>query len=291
MSRFCWWLVEIVCGVLEPGERDAVRGDFAESGESAGRALREVLGLAARRQSALWKHWRSWSALVCLVVPLGMLLCLVSRRTADGNAIHIWLYANNWDWSFLGNAAFRHDFVYYVGVVFIEYLTLFCWSWSSGFVLGSASGGSLSIHGLLFVIVLLLGEFLGAPPRHFGYALFYRARDLPNNAAVFQLTFYSVIFPLIVRLFLVLVPSVWGMRQALSAARLPPLLRTILGTAAIATLGVIAIRTGLAPVPYVHPGSLNRSQAPLLQLVVYWPIGYLILSAIGRRRHGWIASF
>jgi hypothetical protein len=289
MSQFCWWLVEIVSRVLEPDERDAVRGDIAESGESAGRALGDVLGLVARRQSALWKHWHSWTALVGLVVPLGMLLCLVSRRTADGSAVHIWLYANNWDWNFFGNAAFRHDLAYYIGLVLIEYLTLFCWSWSSGFVLGSASGGSLPIQGVLFVLMLLFGELLGAPPRHFGYALYYRARDFSSNATVFQLTFYRVIFPLVVRLFLVLVPSVWGMRQAISVARLRPLFRTILWTAAIATLAAIAIRTGLVPVWPLR--QLNSSQAPLLQLVVYWPIGYLVLSAIGRRRHGRIASF
>lgn len=289
MSRFCWWLVEIVSRVLEPDERDAVRGDFAEAGESAGRALRDVLGLVARRQSALWKHWRSWTTLVGLVVPLGMLLCLVSRRTADGSAVQIWLYANNWDWNFFGNAAFRHDLAYYIGVVFIEYLTVFCWSWSSGFVLGSASGGSLPIQGVLFVLMLLFGELLGAPPRHFGYALFYRARDFSSNAAVFQLTFYRVIFPLVVQIVLVLVPTVWGMRQAISVARLRPLFRTILWTAAIATLAAIAIRTGLVPV--WPPRQLNSSQTPLLQLVVYWPIGYLVLGAIGRRRHGRIASF
>src|SRR5205814_7627277 len=68
-------------------------------------------------------------------------------------------------------------------------------------------------------------------PRHFGYALFYRARDFSSNAAVFQLTFYRVMFPLIVQLVLVLIPSVWGMRKAVSVARLRPLLRTILSAA------------------------------------------------------------
>jgi hypothetical protein len=229
MSRFSWWLVEIVSRVLEPDERDAVRGDLTESGESAGRALRDVLGLVARRQSALWKQWRSWTALVGLVIPLGLLLCLVSRRTADGSAVPIWLYAKNWDWNFFENAAFRHDLAYNIGVVLIEYLTLFCWSWNSGFVLASASRGSLPSQSVLFVLMLLFGQLLGAPPRHFGYALFDRARDFSGNAAVFQLTFYRVIFPLVVQFALVLAPSVWGMRQASPAARLRPLFRTTFG--------------------------------------------------------------
>ncbi len=68
--------------MLEPDEREAVRGDFAESGETSGQALRNVLGLVLRRQAALWKDWRPWLALVGLVAPLGVLLSLVARREA-----------------------------------------------------------------------------------------------------------------------------------------------------------------------------------------------------------------
>jgi hypothetical protein len=264
MNRLCWWLVDIVSRVLEPDERDAVRGDLAESGEAGGQALRDVLGLALRRQAALWKGWRPLLALVGLVVPLGVLLGLVSRRMADGSAIYVWLYANNWDWTLLGNAAFRHEFPHYVAAIFFGYVTLFCWSWSSGFVLGSTSRHSITITGVLFGLVLLFGALLGAPPSSI-------------NAAVFDLTFYRVMFPLIVQGALVLIPSVWGMRQGLQVARLRPLLRTIVWTAAIATLAAIAIENwGFVTVGW---------QTRLMQLVVYWPIGYLVVSAIGRRRH------
>jgi hypothetical protein len=290
MSGFCWRLVDMVTRALDPDERDAVRGDFAESGDTAGQALRGVLGLVVRRQVAFWNHWRAWLALVGLVVPLGLLLCLVSRRTADGSAVRLWLYANNWDWQFLTSATLRHGFATTLGVVLAEYLTLFCWSWSCGFILGSVSRGGLPANGVLFALMLLLGELLGAPPRHFGYALFYRARDFPNNAAVFKLMFYRVMFPLMVQLVLVLAPSVWGMRQALSAVRLCPLLRTILWTVAIAALAVIAIQTGLAPDPSSRPESSSSSHARVLQLVVYWPAAYLIIREIERRWRGRIAS-
>jgi hypothetical protein len=290
MSGFCRRLVDIVSRALEPDERAAVQGDFAESGETARQALRGVLGLVARRQAALWNHWRAWLVLVGFVVPLGLLLCFVSRSTADGSAIRLWFYANNWDWNFLTSAAFRHGFATTLGVVLAEYLALFCWSWNCGFVLGSVSRSALPAHGVLFALMLLLGELFGTPPRHFGYALFYRARDFPNNAAVFELTFYRVIFPLIVQLALVLVPSVWGMREALSAARLRPLVRTVIWTVAGAVLAVIAIRSGLLPDSYSHRGSSNSSYPKLLQLVVYWPAGYLVISAIERRWLGRIAS-
>ena len=94
MTRICWWLVDRSSRLLEPDEREAVRGDLAESGETGGQALRGVLGLVVRRQVALWKHWRPWLALIGLVVPLGMLLTLTSRATANGSAIYVWRYAN-----------------------------------------------------------------------------------------------------------------------------------------------------------------------------------------------------
>ena len=39
MIRLWWWLVDIVSQGLEPDERDAVRGDLAECGETGGQAL------------------------------------------------------------------------------------------------------------------------------------------------------------------------------------------------------------------------------------------------------------
>ena len=71
MTAFGWWLVELVSHLLEPGERDAVLGDFEESGQSAARALLDVIGLVARRQASLWMNWRPW---VALVAPLLLLL-------------------------------------------------------------------------------------------------------------------------------------------------------------------------------------------------------------------------
>jgi hypothetical protein len=207
MTRICWWLVDRLSRLLEPDEREAVRGDLAESGESGRQALRGVLGLVVRRQAALWKDWRPWLAL--LVVPLGMPLSLVSMRTSDHSAIYIWLYANNWDWAFLRNTGFRHDLAHFSAVVLVSYLTLICWSWTSGFLLGFLSRRAIQVNGTLFCLVLLLADFLGAPP----------IRYFDNNAAVFALTFYRVMFPLIVQAVLVLLPSLWGMRQGLRSSR------------------------------------------------------------------------
>src|SRR6266849_1899138 len=58
MTRVCWRLVDISSRILDPSEREAVRGDLVESGETSSQALREVLGLVVRRQAALWTHCR-----------------------------------------------------------------------------------------------------------------------------------------------------------------------------------------------------------------------------------------
>lgn len=285
MSRICWWLVDILSLMLEPDEREAVRGDLTESSESGPKALRDVIGLVVRRQAILWTARRPWLALVFLVVPLGTLLCLVSRRIADKSAVYIWLYANNWDWAiFRGYPAFRHDFLQYAVAILIGFLTLFCWSWSSGLALGAVSRGSTPVNGVLFGLLLFLGELMGAPPRYLGHALFYRARDFSGNAAVFGHAFFRVVFPLIVQATLVLAPSIWAMRQSRRVARLRPALRRILWTATIATLIAAAIQNwGLVGVPYNQPGTWSNWEVRMLQLIVYWPVAYGVVALIDRR--------
>ena len=281
MSRLCWWLVDLVSRTLEPDEREAVRGDLAESGETSGQAFLDVLGLALRRQSALWTDCRPWLILLGLVLPLGVLLCLISRQDADRSAIYLWLYGNNWDTSLWSNPGFRHELARHTGTILAANFNLFCWSWSGGFLLGSVSRRSLPVQSIFFVLFVLFGAFLGAPPRHFGHGLFYRARDFSNNAAVFDLAFYGVVFPLILRFALVLGPSVWGMWQAERLAIGRPVFRTVLRAAAVVTLPAIAIQTGLASVPHVE-GNISRSIA---EVVAYWPVAYLVFAGIAIHRH------
>ena len=198
MSRICWWLAGLLSRMLEADERDVVRGDFAESGETGGQALRDTLSIVARRQAALWKDWRPWLALIGVVGPLGMLLSLMSRHVADTSAVPIWLYVNNWQMAHLTNAGFRHDLAQYLVRISMEYATLMCWSWTSGFALASLSRRTIQVNGALFCLVLLFGELSGTPQSHY-------------HAAVFAVPFYNTIFPWIVQTVLVLLPSLWGM--------------------------------------------------------------------------------
>jgi len=279
MNRLCWWFADLASRALRAEEREAVRGDLEEAGEWGGRALVDVLGLVFRRQAALWRNWPPWCVLFGLVLPLGVLFCFISRRIADGSAVYLWLYGNNWDWSFLSNPGFRHGLRHDLGAISIQYFTLFCWSWSSGFLLGCVSRRSLPFHSALFSLFVLFGEFPGAP-RHFGHALFSRARDFSSNAAVFEVAFYRVIFPWILPVALVLGPALWGMCRAKLVGNAGPFLRVIFWTAAIATLPAIAIQTGLASAPYVD-GSISRSIA---QVVAYWPAAYITAAGIAHQR-------
>jgi hypothetical protein len=284
MIRICWWLVDRFSRLLEPAERDAVHGDIAESGETAGRALLDVLGLVIRRQTVLWKAWQPWLALIALVVPVGMLLSLISRRMVDGSAIYIWLYVNNWTPAYLTNPGVRHDLFRDSAGIAVEYLAVLCWSWTGGFLVGSLSRRTLAVNGPLFCLVLLLGDLFGAPqflrhwlllPRPLGHS------PVGSNAAVFLEPFYRVIFPLTVQTVLVALPSLWGIRHGLQLARLPRLLQAILwGSVTAAVIGMVTQNLVWWQVRTWNniPPSLPRLP-PLLLLALVGPVGYIV--AIG----------
>jgi hypothetical protein len=296
ISRTLWWLANISAQMLESVEREAVRGDLAESGETGGQALRHVVGLVIRRQASIWTDWRPWVTLAGLVVPLGMLLSIISRRTATISAVYIWMYANNWDWNLFGYRAFWYQFANTAVETFTTFLALGCVSWTSGFLLGSASGRTVRVNGLLFCLMLAFGELLGAPIyfTYYGHYL-QRAIGLPLAAhqphdPVGALTFYRVVFPLIVQAGLVLLPSLWGMREGARAVRFRLLLRTILWTVAIATLVAVVIQNPdmwWFLMLYRRPGIWWQGrQGHILQLFAYWPLVFMLSTAITRRLHG-----
>jgi hypothetical protein len=210
-------------------------------GESGGKALRQVLGLIVRRQTALWRGWRPWAALVFLVIPLGILFGVVSKVLAYHSAIYLWLYSNYWSWTLVENAAYRQEFFHLITVSLIGCAALAVVAWSSGLALGFLSGGSVPVNGFLFCVLLFCGEFLyysadapkqvitiasgvfvlckellGWAPRSPLYELSVIGRDyLSANAVVFQGYFYRLVFPVMLQALLVLVPAVAGMRVSL----------------------------------------------------------------------------
>ena len=127
-------LVKVAARLLEPDEREAVLGDLAEAGETAGKSLVEILGLAARRQIALWNDWRPWAATFAVTLPGTLLLMGVSlsisctyQRLASLEPCPACAPTS------------QEDFV----LLLCQVLLLIAWSWSSGFVVGSVSQRTL----------------------------------------------------------------------------------------------------------------------------------------------------
>ncbi len=295
MTRIWWWLVDKVSRILEPAEQEAVRGDFAESGETGAQALRDVLGLAVRRQAALWHDSRPWLVLVGLVGPLSLLVSLISSRIAASNAIYPWMYFNNWDWALLQHRAFWIVLGQTIALILPESVALICLAWTIGFALGALSRRAIPGTGILFCLALMLGEYVAAP---WYTQLQLRVIGVPplrdlGSADPVALTFYRVMSPLLVQIVLVFLPSLWGMYKGYGVAVLPVRLRAILWTPAIGTIAVLAswqaiFWTAIA----THNLNLLQSgwRLPLLPFAVAGPIVYWVATASWRHRRGQAAS-
>jgi hypothetical protein len=288
MTNFCWWLADLLYRTLEPQERDAVHGDFIESGETPGQALCDLLGLVIRRQAALWKGWRPWLTLVGLILPLAIMLSIVARVTASMSATYIWLYANNWDWALLQNSGFWYVLADSVTPAVVSCLTLVCWSWTAGFVLGSVTRRMIPTYAVLFCLALVFGGLVGAP-KYLAYLFhsFQRPLSPDESDPISALVFYRQMFPLIVQAVLVAVPSLRGMRQGAGGRMFPPLLRGILWTAAVVSLTLLVTRGpgfGFFLIASSWPPRFWQVwQIRWLHLVAYWPLAYLAASLIWRR--------
>lgn len=254
MIQICWWLVDRLARVLEPDEREAVRGDIAESGEPAVRALLDVLGLVVRRQVTLWKDWRPWVTLAGLVVPLGMLLSLNSISLGRSYDLYVWVFRNSGviDPGTLKDAGLtvRQS----IGLLLFRSLLLGAWSWTSGFVLASLSRRTVSINAPLFFLILLCAFGLVAPKSH----------DLSEAARL---------FPLVVEVVLVLLPSLWGMHQGLGLATFP-LVQPVLWAATVLAATTV----------YSFPEA--NWQMRVLRMGEYWPAWYVIAIATRERWSG-----
>jgi hypothetical protein len=153
MSQFCWWFVGILSRGLEPDERDAVRGDLAESGASGTQAFRDVIGLVVRRQVELWKDWHPWLALAGLVGVAGVLLSEIAFQFDAEILLQVRTYWRH-GVHFGTGLSVGEDAVYLV----LLFLALFSWSWAGGFLLGALSGRATWIAGTLFCLVSFLGN-------------------------------------------------------------------------------------------------------------------------------------
>lgn len=238
MKQSSWWLVGKLSRLLEPDERDAVRGDFAEAGVSGGRALRDLLGLVVRRQAALWKDLRPWLALVGLVAPVGYLLSLASLQLGAYLSLQ---FRTMW------NIGERYRSGLTVGeeiaVLACGCVALLLWAWTSGFVLGALARRTVWVHGaLVFLVWLAFGSWVVAQP------------------------FFSILFfvPILFHAVLFLLPSIGGVRWGLRIGTLS-VRQAIPLAASVATITVLTIWTGTWPQAAVErwsEGGTERSTQP-----------------------------
>jgi hypothetical protein len=127
ISSAGWRCIEAAAGLLAPVEREVVLGDLAETDRGGWRGLGDVLGLASRRQLALWRSWRPWAASFGLALPAS--LFLMGWSVAASGAVA----------SLLGEPA-------QASLLWLSLSRLFLvisWAWMSGFVVSAVSRGTL----------------------------------------------------------------------------------------------------------------------------------------------------
>ena len=282
-SRVCARLAAVLSGMLEPDDRDAVRGDIAESGVDGRRALRDVLSVIVHRQAAAWMHWRPWLTLAVLVVPFGLLLGYASRSWTDFSVVQIIELARQWDWVLVDNPGSREALMRYVAYLAASVAALAGWSWTCGFALGCLSRRTRLVSAMLLcllVVVSSIGSTTG--PRY-------------ARPALFALAYYGVIVPLFIQVTLVVLPAMSGLSRSVQRRSLP--LLPVLGwAAAIAiitawtepALVASVVYSGNVVMPGPGPdGAYGTADDPrpyrFLPFVVMWPAAFIVINAARER--------
>jgi hypothetical protein len=290
------WLVNAVSRLLTSEEREIVLGDLAELGVTGAHAVREIVGLAIRRQIAQWAAWRPWVSVATIVLPLGFLLSYISRWWADGDAIYISLYATHWSSAYLASPGARHDLLTVFGHICSGWLALIGWSWTAGFALASLSRRTIITTAPAFCFLVLGASLLTTTT----------ARANPYNADVFGTAYYGLLFPVLIKVNFVLWPAIFGMRWATNAKPLTLPAAVVIAVAVIAlsaytvtgvemalTLGRLHVPTQFAAggplLPALHPGVTGVSgtgEHPqflrALAILLTWPAGYITTDACRR---------
>ena len=248
MNRICWWLVDIVSRMLEPYERDAVRGDFSESNEHGMQALFGLLGLVLRRQVDLWTSWRPWLALLGLVVPVAVFygrfaMTIRSQGARIEEALPL-----------------THD----IGKMVCGSVLGFSWAWIGGFALGSLVRRSAWLYAALFCLV------------------WWQLRGMPLR--VFSTSFPLALFLLMLQMALIL-SFLWGVHEGVRLGSLR-VSRSLLFAAAFTILTLvihIETRHGELAFEFWNSGlklgdRLAWEPHPLAFAVILWQFGFLTVT-------------
>ena len=205
MNSIGWRLAGRAARLLDAEERDAALGDLAESGESGVGALRNVLGLVARRQVRALGDWRAWFVLAAVALPMGAVLTMISRRVAGGTTTYLILSVDYWSPMFLTKETLRHDFLRMTADAFSSYLMLGGWAWIGGFIIGALARHAALLNAAIFLVVCIATELsLIGPFSHFS-----------PLSPVFDSLLFQILLPIGAQAALVLLPAGMGMRHGL----------------------------------------------------------------------------
>lgn len=270
MMGLGWRLVNLASHMLEPRDRESACGDIAESGEPAGRALLEILGLVVRRQAALWRDWRPWLAAIgvagvvaTFLIPIGLGLDAdidLQVRTYWNLGVH-----------YGSGASPGFDIFHMICVA----AALVLWTWASGFVLGALSGRTIWVTGAVFY-------FIGHIWRSLRWFLF-GAPVIPKG--YFTWSVLHIFLPLDIPAVFFLVLLVWGARRGLRKHTLS-LAPALMLAAAIVILAVLIIwQDGSYATAFrVWSGGAwpESKQSILPYMLVSWPAAYIVATARSR---------
>ena len=128
-------LAEMATIFLALKDREAVLGDLAETRVSGWSALGSVLGLVVRQQMELWRAWQPWVASSTAFAGSWLLLSVSFGLSVNSRYV------------------LRGERGY--GSVLCEALLMLSWAWTSGFVVGSLSGKTRWVSGMLSAIPCL----------------------------------------------------------------------------------------------------------------------------------------
>lgn len=256
MTSLSWRLVELLSRLLDPDDRDAALGDFAESGLPFGLALCDLLGLIARRQAASWKRWQPWLALLGIVGPVSLMLFLFLLSLSRTYDLYLWIIGNyrHFDPAMLDQTGLTVP--HGLAKMLRHSLLLLGWSWTAGFVLGSLSRRAILVNGML-VCGIIAGLFAVA---------------LNTSPPPKPLLLLSLVVPLLAA------PLLHGTIQGLRHGGLSPRPALLLG-AAIALFAALSIWTA----GWWRGGPWNNLQLTL-SFLLCWPAAYIAAAAVREAR-------
>jgi hypothetical protein len=255
MNAMSWRLALFLSRSLDPAERDAVLGDLTESEATGLRAFREIIGLAARRQAESWRDWRPWLALIAIVGPAAITLCLSSVALWGSYDLYLWIGRNYRE---IDPAILRETHLSLMPGIALTLggtVLIACVAWTTGFLIGALSRRTIWVNGTLFYALT-------------GTLLLYGGGGFSTGVRILQA--------------LAVLPSLSGIRLGFRPSN-RPIVRWLLWAAAI--LAVIGYQRRMWwPVP------TGWHLQPLL-LVRYLPLLYLLSTANWRRRLSSMFSF